>query len=229
VVLSAVGFCKRLVVDATAALACAWGRHPRVAAIIALAGLVIGAGAVVALIGVRSAPAAVQEGSAAEALPLARHDSLVVRSIFDWSRFPPIEAAAESPSSNQMTRSALLAMFGARPAVEVQPALPVIATPKSKKAGHKLSGLASFYRLAGYKTANGETFDPDLLTAAHRTLPFGTKLRVTNEKTGKSVIVRVNDRGPFIPGRELDLSYSAAESLGMVEQGVTKVQMTVVQ
>jgi peptidoglycan lytic transglycosylase len=67
------------------------------------------------------------------------------------------------------------------------------------------------------------------LTAAHRTLPFGTKLRVTNVKTSKSVVVRVNDRGPFIPGRELDLSYSAAETLGMVEQGVTTVQMTVVQ
>ena len=64
---------------------------------------------------------------------------------------------------------------------------------------------------------------------AHRTLPFGTKRRVTNVQTGKSVIVRVNDRGPFIAGRELDLSYSAAESLGMIEQGVSKVQMTVVQ
>jgi rare lipoprotein A (peptidoglycan hydrolase) len=228
VVLSGVGFFKRLVVDATAALACAWGRHPRVATIIALAGVVIGTGAAVASIGVRSAPAAVQESNNAEAPPLARQDSLVVR-LFDWSRFPPIDATEESPSSNQVTRSALLAMFAARPAVEVRPASPVIASPKSKKAGHKLSGLASFYRLAGYKTANGETFDPDQLTAAHRTLPFGTKLRVTNEKTGKSVIVRVNDRGPFIPGRELDLSYSAAETLGMVEQGVTKVQMTVVQ
>jgi rare lipoprotein A len=120
-------------------------------------------------------------------------------------------------------------MFAPRHPVEPQPAPAVLAAPKSKKAGHKLSGLASFYRLAGYKTANGETFDPNLLTAAHRTLPFGTKLRVTNEKTGKSVVVRVNDRGPFIPGREIDLSYSAAETLGMVEQGVGKVQMTVVQ
>jgi rare lipoprotein A len=120
-------------------------------------------------------------------------------------------------------------MFAPRAPVEPQPTTAVMAAPKSKKAGHKLSGLASFYRLTGYKTANGETFDPTLLTAAHRTLPFGTKLRVTNVNTGKSVVVRVNDRGPFIPGRELDLSYSAAESLGMIEQGVSKVQMTVVQ
>jgi rare lipoprotein A len=214
--------------DATKALACAWGRHSRVATIIAVAGVVIGAGAAVASIGVRSAPAAVQESSKADVPPLARQDSLLVR-IFDWSRFPAIDVEAESASSNQSNRSALLAMFAPRHAVQPQPVPPIIAAPKSKKAGHKLSGLASFYRLAGYKTANGETFDPNLLTAAHRTLPFGTKLRVTNEKTGKSVVVRVNDRGPFIPGREIDLSYSAAETLGMVEQGVGKVQMTVLQ
>ena len=214
--------------NATKALVCAWGRHSRVATIIAVAGVVIGAGAAVASIGVRSAPAAVQESSKADVPPLARQDSLLVR-IFDWSRFPAIDVEAESASSNQSNRSALLGMFAPRHAAEPQPAPPVIAAPKSKKAGHKLSGLASFYRLAGYKTANGETFDPNLLTAAHRTLPFGTKLRVTNEKTGKSVVVRVNDRGPFIPGREIDLSYSAAETLGMVEQGVGKVQMTVLQ
>jgi rare lipoprotein A len=177
---------------------------------------------------VRSAPAAVQGVSEADVRPLARQDSLLVR-IFDWSRFPAIDVEAESASSSQSNRSALLAMFAPRAPVEPQPAPPVVAAPKSKKAGHRLSGLASFYRLTGYKTANGETFDPNLLTAAHRTLPFGTKLRVTNVKTGKSVVVRVNDRGPFIPGRELDLSYSAAESLGMVEQGVSKVQISVVQ
>lgn len=227
-VLSGVAFSKRMVVDATKALASAWGRHPRAATIIALAGLVIGTGAAVASIGVRSAPAAVQDVSEADVRPLARQDSLLVR-MFDWSRFPAIDVEAESASSSQSNRSALLAMFAPRAPVEPQPVSPVIAAPKSKKAGHRLSGLASFYRLTGYKTANGETFDPNLLTAAHRTLPFGTKLRVTNEMTGKSVIVRVNDRGPFIPGRELDLSYSAAESLGMVEQGVSKVQISVVQ
>jgi rare lipoprotein A (peptidoglycan hydrolase) len=228
VVLSGVGFSKRLAMDAAKALACAWGRHSRVATIIALAGVVIGAGAAVASIGIRSAPAAVQEKSEADVPPPARQDSLLVR-LFDWSRFPAIDGEAQSTESNQRSRGALLAMFALRAPVEPEPAPPVVATPKAKKAGHKLSGLASFYRLTGYKTANGETFDPDQLTAAHRTLPFGTKLRVTNVKTGKSVIVRVNDRGPFIPGRELDLSYSAAETLGMVEQGVGKVQMTVVQ
>ncbi len=227
-VLSGVGFCKRLVVDATKALACASGQHPRVATIIAIAGLVIGTGAAVASIGVRSAPAAVHEVSEADTPPPARQDSLLVR-MFDWGRYPLIDGEAESASSNKPSRSTLLAMFAPRAPVESQAVSHVVAPPKPKKPGHRLSGLASFYRLAGYKTANGETFDPNQLTAAHKTLPFGTKLRVTDTKTGKSVIVRVNDRGPFIPGRELDLSYAAAQTLGMVDQGVTKVQMTVVQ
>jgi rare lipoprotein A len=67
------------------------------------------------------------------------------------------------------------------------------------------------------------------LTAADRTLPFGTRLRVTNVETGRSVTVRVNDRGPYIAGRNVDLSYSAADTIGMVERGVTKVKIEVVR
>ncbi len=89
-------------------------------------------------------------------------------------------------------------------------------------------GVASFYG-EGTKTANGEAFDPRELTAAHRSLPFGTKLRVTNVATGQSVTVRVNDRGPFIQGRDVDVSTSAAEQLGMVGGGIAKVKMDVVQ
>jgi rare lipoprotein A len=89
-------------------------------------------------------------------------------------------------------------------------------------------GLASFYT-EGTQTANGEKFDTLQLTAAHRTLPFGTRLRVTNLGTGRSVTVRVNDRGPFVPGRVVDVSYSAAEKLGMVGTGVAKVKLDVVQ
>ena len=89
-------------------------------------------------------------------------------------------------------------------------------------------GLASFYT-EGTETASGEKFDTRELTAAHRTLPFGTRLRVTNVATGQSVTVRVNDRGPFIPGRDVDVSYSAAETLGMVGRGVAKVKLDVVQ
>jgi rare lipoprotein A len=89
-------------------------------------------------------------------------------------------------------------------------------------------GLASFYT-NGTLTANGERFDKQELTAAHRTLPFGTRLRVTNVATGRSVTVRVNDRGPFVPGRVVDVSYSAAETLGMVGEGIAKVKLDVVQ
>jgi rare lipoprotein A len=89
-------------------------------------------------------------------------------------------------------------------------------------------GLASYYSYDP-QTASGEKFDPRELTAAHRTLPFGTRLRVTNVATGRSVTVRVNDRGPFVPGRVVDVSRSAAESLGMTGQGVAKVKLDVVQ
>jgi peptidoglycan lytic transglycosylase len=89
-------------------------------------------------------------------------------------------------------------------------------------------GVASFYS-DPQATASGERFDPNELTAAHRTLPFGTRLQVTNVATGKSVTVRVNDRGPFVKGRVVDVSYSAAEALGMVHSGVADVKVNVLQ
>ena len=89
------------------------------------------------------------------------------------------------------------------------------------------SGIASFYT-KDQETASGERFDTHELTAAHPSLPFGTKLRVTNVSTGKSVTVRVNDRGPYVPGRVVDVSYSAAEALGMVDDGTAKVKLDVV-
>jgi rare lipoprotein A len=89
-------------------------------------------------------------------------------------------------------------------------------------------GLASFYT-EGTQTASGEKFDTNELTAAHPTLPFGTRLRVTNVATGRSVTVRINDRGPYVAGRVVDVSYSAAQSLGMVGKGVASVKLDVVQ
>ena len=89
-------------------------------------------------------------------------------------------------------------------------------------------GLASFYS-EGTETASGEKFSASELTAAHPTLPFGTKLRVTDVKTGRSVTVRVNDRGPYVQGRVVDVSYSAAQALGMVGKGVADVRLDVVQ
>jgi rare lipoprotein A len=89
-------------------------------------------------------------------------------------------------------------------------------------------GVASFYT-EGQQTASGEKFETHDLTAAHPTLPFGTRLRVTNVATGRSVTVRVNDRGPYVPGRVVDVSYSAADALGMVGRGIAKVKLDVVQ
>ena len=89
-------------------------------------------------------------------------------------------------------------------------------------------GVASFYT-EGRLTASGEKFDTRDLTAAHPTLPFGTRLRVTNVATGRSVTVRVNDRGPYVPGRLVDVSHSAADALGMVGSGIAKVKLDVVQ
>jgi rare lipoprotein A len=88
--------------------------------------------------------------------------------------------------------------------------------------------MASFYT-EGTKTASGEKFNTHDLTAAHPTLPFGTRLRVTNVASGRSVTVRVNDRGPYVRGRVVDVSYAAAESLGMVGGGVAKVKLDIVQ
>jgi rare lipoprotein A len=97
--------------------------------------------------------------------------------------------------------------------------------PLTQTASH---GLASFYS-EGSRTASGEKFDGNELTAAHPTLPFGTHLRVTDVATGRSVTVRVNDRGPYVPGRVVDVSYSAAQTLGMVGKGVANVRLDVVQ
>ena len=92
---------------------------------------------------------------------------------------------------------------------------------------HAMVGWASYYK-SGRLTANGEHFQPMGMTAAHKHLPFGTKLKVTNLRNGRSVIVRVNDRGPFIKGRVLDLSLGAARVIGLTGSGVGKISFTVI-
>jgi len=93
-------------------------------------------------------------------------------------------------------------------------------------AERDFSGTASYY-WEGSRVASGGRFDPDGLTAAHRTLPFGTRLRVTDLISNRSVVVTVNDRGPFVSGRVLDLSRGAARVLGMTERGVTRIKASV--
>ena len=104
----------------------------------------------------------------------------------------------------------------------------VEASAKERSAGHH-SGLASVYAYKGGRTASGERTHPGGLTAAHRSLPFGTRVKVTNRRNGKSVVVRINDRGPFIRGRIIDVSTSAAHALGMVDAGVVRVRVEPVE
>ena len=95
---------------------------------------------------------------------------------------------------------------------------------------HEVEGKASWYgeKFHGNQTASGATYNMYEMTAAHRTLPFGTRVRVTDRETGASVVVRINDRGPFVDGRVIDLSYQAARELGMIQRGVAEVELDVV-
>ena len=86
------------------------------------------------------------------------------------------------------------------------------------------SGIASVYAYSGQRTASGERAQPNGLTAAHRTLPFGTRVRVTNKRNGRSVVVRINDRGPFVRGRVIDLTPAAAQALGFSGLASVSVQ-----
>ena len=99
--------------------------------------------------------------------------------------------------------------------------------PSAKYSGGGSSGMASYY-WQGTRTASGARFNPNGLTAAHRTLPFGTRVRVTNHNNGRSVVVTINDRGPFIKGRVIDLSRGAAKVVGMTGSGVARVSYSVV-
>ena len=94
---------------------------------------------------------------------------------------------------------------------------------------HETEGLASWYgeRFHGRTTASGAPFDMYAFTAAHKTLPFGTKVRVVHGETKKSVVVTITDRGPFAEGRVIDLSYAAAKDLGMIEAGILPVELTI--
>lgn len=92
-------------------------------------------------------------------------------------------------------------------------------------------GLASYYsdRRRGRKTASGDRYNRRAMTAAHRTLPFGTRVRVRDLETGREVTVRINDRGPFVKGRIIDLSRAAAERLGLIQRGVGRVRVTTLE
>ena len=101
------------------------------------------------------------------------------------------------------------------------------ATPRSDSPANVYIGAASWYGpgFNGKKTASGEIFDETRLTAAHKSIPLGRKVKVTHLGNGKSVEVLINDRGPYVEGRMIDLSYAAAKALGMIDYGIAKVQV----
>ena len=123
---------------------------------------------------------------------------------------------------------------GATPGPPVTTPGPPVTTPAppvtKRPTATVFTGKASWYGDAhhGKKTASGEAYDMEEMTAAHRSLPFGTRVRVTNLANGKSVVVRINDRGPFVSGRVIDLTRGAARELGMIEEGVADVRLTIV-
>jgi rare lipoprotein A len=138
-------------------------------------------------------------------------------------------AAPSAPAPASAPAAAAVAAPVAAPAAA--PAAAAVAAPAVQAAtGSVESGKIAWYgrKFAGRRTASGEVFDPDALTMAHKTLPFGTKVKVTNLKNKKSVTVRVNDRGPTQADRVGDVSLAAANKLGMVRSGVVEAELEVV-
>lgn len=103
--------------------------------------------------------------------------------------------------------------------------------PKSVKVGDKFIGIASYYadRLHGQLTASGQSYDLEKFTAAHRSIPFGTIVQVKNLKNNRTVEVKINDRGPNVEGRMIDLSKAAADKLDMIGQGLQQVEITILE
>lgn len=121
------------------------------------------------------------------------------------------------------------ACTGASPRFVTKASTPVTATSSTRT--HQLAGIASYYsdEFHGRKTSSGETFDMNELTAAHRTLPFDTKVRVTNLENNRSVVVRINDRGPFKDDRVIDLSLKAARQIGLIANGTAPVRLEILE
>jgi rare lipoprotein A len=131
-------------------------------------------------------------------------------------------------SSRGAAFAAALSLAGcaSAPIIQGSPSLATRYAVKRPGAGEKPNTLASYYD-EGARTAAGDRFVPNGLTAAHRTLPFGTRVRVTNVSNSRAITVRINDRGPFVKNRSIDLSYGAAAAIGMTQAGVARVRMEV--
>jgi rare lipoprotein A len=145
-----------------------------------------------------------------------------------WSPIPKAHAEPTAPQSTSQPPDEPAASnppAGETPRAEA----PSTAAPRGRKAvRHGFTGRASFYAYRGGRTASGQPFSPDALTAAHRTLPFGTHVRVTDIKTKKSVDVVITDRGPAARGRVLDLSLGAAKALDIGRRGIIQIRAEII-
>ncbi|WP_082745688.1 septal ring lytic transglycosylase RlpA family protein [Erythrobacter sp. CCH5-A1] len=169
--------------------------------------------------------------------PLRANRLPLVWAIAGLASLVPLAAStAASPDAATPTEavasSAAIELVPLQPDTEVTaPALPDAApAPSAPQETVMGRGSASYYaaKFDGRRTASGERFDNGAMTAAHRTLPFGTLVRVTNVANGRSVIVRINDRGPFSRGRMIDVSRAAASELGLVARGHGTVELAVI-
>jgi rare lipoprotein A len=139
-----------------------------------------------------------------------------------WSIIPKAHAepAPEAPDQTKQNSPD-------QPATEKQPTESSVNRLAPRSANRVFSGKASFYSYTKGKTASGATFNRDAMTAAHRSLPFGTRVRVTDPASTKSVVVRIVDRGPWFRERVIDLSLGAARTLGITDRGVARVRVEV--
>ncbi|MBU7580265.1 MAG: septal ring lytic transglycosylase RlpA family protein [Porphyrobacter sp.] len=140
---------------------------------------------------------------------------------------PDVPAVRVDPA----TSAAVIELVPVQPTAEVTgSSLTEAPSPSAPQEAALGRGNASYYaaKFQGRRTASGERFDNDDLTAAHRTLPFGSLVRVTNPANGKSVVVRINDRGPFSAGRTIDVSRAAAVELGMIARGHAAVELALI-
>ena len=158
----------------------------------------------------------------------------VIAAMFAIVPLPASSAAAPDADTaliDPATSAAVIELVPVQPDADVTapaPAFETLSAPQETTLGR---GSASYYaaRFHGRRTASGEVFDNRAMTAAHRTLPFGSLVRVSNPASGKSVVVRINDRGPFTRGREIDVSRAAAEELGLIGPGHAVVELVLIE
>jgi rare lipoprotein A len=151
--------------------------------------------------------------------------ALTVLSAQVFAQSAPAPAAATVPATPAAAPAAAVA-----PATAPATAPKAAVAPKAASGDHALEGKLAHYgaKFRGRKTASGERFNPDAMTMAHRTLPFGSMVKVTNNKNKRSVVVRVTDRGPSTPDRIADVTTAAARKLGMIKSGVVDAKLEVV-